>query len=121
MASVNRMSEEQAKVEIKKRGLVYNSTVTLSAATALGLAARAVAIEEIKPNTRVDLVTDKTGRGLFFIPAAAEEKVDVSGLRKEMAEIQKKNAAALKKTETAYQKRLDEMNKVIKELQKKIG
>ena len=125
MASVNKMSEEQAKVEIANQKLVYNRTMTLSAATAANLATRAVAIEKIEPNTRVDLVTDSGGKALFYIPAvAAEEKVDVSGLRKEMdtkvAGIQKQNEENLKKMEASYQKRLDAMDKTIKEMKAKI-
>jgi hypothetical protein len=126
MASVNRMSEEQAKVEIAKQDLVYNSTVTFSTATAPSLAARAVAIGTIAPKTRVDLVTNKEGKVLFYMPAAeARETVDVSGLRKEMeakvTKIQEENTAKLKTMDAAYQKQLGEMNKTIKELKKKIG
>jgi len=125
MASVNKMSEEQAKVEIASQKLVYNRTMTLSAASAANLATRAVAIEKIEPNTRVDLVTDNTGKALFYIPVAAEERVDVSGLRKEMdakvAEIQKKNTEALKKMDAANQKKLDELNKTIKEMKARIN
>jgi hypothetical protein len=121
MISVNKMSEEQARVEIAKQDLVYSRTITLSAATAPNLVARAVAIEKIEANMPVDLVTDSTGRALFYVPAAVEEKIDVSGLRKEMDAIQKKNAADLKKMDAAFQKRTDELNKTIDELRKKIG
>jgi hypothetical protein len=126
MASVNRMSEEQAKVEIAKQDLVYNSTVAFSTATAPSLAARAVAIGTIAPKTRVDLVTNKEGKVLFYMPAAeARETVDMSGLRKEMeakvTKIQEENTAKLKTMDAAYQKQLGEMNKTIKELKKKIG
>ncbi len=124
MTSVNKMSEEQAKVEIANQKLVYNRTMTLSTATAANLAARAVAIEEIKAGQAVDLVKDTSGKVLFYIPAAAEEKIDVTGLRKEMdakiSETRKKSAADLKQMDAAYQKKLNEMNKTIKELKAKI-
>jgi hypothetical protein len=125
MASVNKMTEEQARVEIAHQKLVYNKTVTLSPGTAAGLAARAISIEKIEPNTPVDLVTDSAGKILFYMPAAAEEKIDVSGLRKEMdakvAEIQKKNVDNLKTMDAAYQKKLDRVNKTIEDLRAKIG
>ena len=79
MASVNKMTEEQARAEIASQKLVYNKTVTLSVGSAPALAARAIAIEKIEPNTPVDIVTDSTGKVLFYIPAAVEEKVDVAG------------------------------------------
>lgn len=125
MASVNKMSEEQAKVEVAKQNLVYNSTVTISTATAPGLAARAVAIEKIEPKTRVDLVADKEGKVLFYIPAAeAPEKADVNVIRKEMdakvAEISKKSAADLKKMEATYKKRFDALHKTVKELKTRV-
>jgi hypothetical protein len=125
MASVNGMTEAKAKVELANQKLVYNKTVTLSAGTAPGLGVRAVSTETIEANTSVDLVTDSSGKVLFYLPAALEEKVDVSGLRKEMnvkvAEIQKKSAADLKKAETALQRKLEDVNKALKELQAKIG
>jgi len=125
MASVNKMTEEQAKGEIAKQGLVYNKTVPLTMAAAANLAGRAVAIEKIEPKTPVDLVTDSSGKVLFYIPAEAEEKIDVAGLRNEMeakiAEMQKQNADDLKKIDTAYQKKLDDLNKTIKDLRAKIG
>jgi len=126
MTSVNRMSEEQARVEIAKQDLVYNKTVTLTAATAANMAGRAVSLEKIDPKTRVDLVTDKTGKVLFYMPAEeAAGRVDISGLRKEMdakiAEIQKKNAADLKAMEAAYQKKLAEVNKTVREMKAKIN
>jgi hypothetical protein len=123
MASVNKMTQEQAKAEIASQKLVYNKTVVLSAATAPGLAARAVSIEKIDPKiqNKVDLVTDSTGKVLFYMPAAVEEKVDVSGLKKEMDEIRRKNNEDLKALDTAYKKKLDEMNKAIRELRTKLG
>lgn len=131
MASVNKMTEEQAKVEIASQKLVYNKTVPLTAATAASMAGRAVAIEKIEPTTRVDIVTDKAGKVLFYMPAAVAEKVDMSGLRKEMdekmADIRNKNAADLEKMDVAYQKKLEKlhemnkkMNETIKELKTKI-
>jgi hypothetical protein len=125
MITVNRMSEEQARGEIAKQGLVYNKTVPLTMAAAANIAGRAVAIEKIEPKTRVDLVTDSSGKVLFYLPAEAEEKIDVAGLRNEMegkiAEIQKKNADNLKTMDAAYQKKLDKMNKTIEDLRTKIG
>jgi len=126
MTAVNKMNEEQARAEIAKQNLVYNSTVVLTPEKAASLAGRAISIEKIEPATRVDLVTDKQGKVLFYMPVAeAREKVDVDALRKEMdakvADISKQNAADLKKMETTYQKKLDELNKTIKELGTRIG
>jgi hypothetical protein len=125
MISVNKMSEEQAKGEIAKQGLVYNKTVPLTMAYAANMAGRAVAIEKIESKSRVDLVTDSSGKVLFYIPAEAEEKIDVAGLRKDMeakiAEIQKKSADDLKTMDAAYQKKLDKVNKTIEDLRAKIG
>jgi hypothetical protein len=113
MSSVNKMTKDQAIKEIESQKLVYKKTVTLSASTAPDLAARAVSIVKIKSNTSVDLVIDSGGKALFYIPVAAGEKVDESGLRKEMEELRKKN----EKNDGELKK----MKNEIKELRAKIG
>jgi hypothetical protein len=91
------------------------------------MARRAMAVETVEkvaPGTTLELAI-KANRALFQPSAGVEEKVDVSGLRREMdaklAEIRKKNTEDLKKMDAAYQKKLDEMSRTIKELRTKIG
>ena len=125
MTSVNKMSQDQAKVELMKKKLVYNQTVTLTASTALNLSARAIAVEKIDPGTPVDLVTDSSGQVLFQIPAtAAPEKANVEAMRKEMdgkiAALVQKNSDDLKAMNAANQKKLDALNQAIKDLKSKI-
>lgn len=104
MATVNEMSVDQAKAELKKQNLVYADTVTLTPDRLMDIAGRAIAVEKIEPKRKVDLVIDKKGKVLFYVPAAEMRKEDVS-VRLTEAE----------KTISSLQKRIAEMEKLIKQ------
>jgi hypothetical protein len=123
--SVSKVSEDQAKADLEKHDLKYNKTVTLTPGTAFNLAARVIAVEEIKPGTLVDLITDSSGQVLFQVPAEAPpEKVKVEALRREMSEkikaLAKQHTDELKKIDTKYRRKLDDLNQEITDLKKKL-
>ncbi|HMK56392.1 MAG TPA: hypothetical protein VK448_07135 [Dissulfurispiraceae bacterium] len=124
MVAVNKMSIDQATAEIKSENLTLNKTVVLSATSAPSLAARAVSIDSITAGTPVDLVTDDSGKAIFYVPATVAQASDVSGLKNEfdakLSEVQQKNADDLKKIDAAYQKQIKSLNDAIKELKTKI-
>lgn len=104
MASVNKMSETDAKEVLKKHDVAYNQTITMSPDRAFDLAARAISLEKIEPKMKVDLVTDKAGKALFYIPAAAVPEKEALSVRIKESE----------KTIGELQKRITELEKKIK-------
>lgn len=96
IATVYKMSEGDAKKVLAEHKVVYNRTITMTPDRIMDIAARAISIEKIESGMKVDLVTDKTGKILFYVPAA-----EVLG-REELLT------------------RLQETEKTVKELQEKI-
>jgi len=104
VTKVHKMSEKEAKKVLAEHKVLYNRTITMTADRVLDIASRAIAMEKIEPKMKVDLVTDKTGKVLFYIPAAEvpekeelharlrETENTVKGLQKRIAalELEKK-------------------------------
>jgi hypothetical protein len=104
VTKVHKMSEKDAEKVLAEHKVLYNRTITMTADRVLDIASRAIAMEKIEPEMKVDLVTDKTGKVLFYIPAAEvpekeelharlrETENTVKGLQKRIAalELEKK-------------------------------
>jgi hypothetical protein len=103
---VNRMTEAEAKTVLVKHDVVYNRTIPLSPATAFNIAGRAMSIEKIEPKMKVDLVTDRAGKVLFYVPA-----VEVP----DTVEIQNRIQEVEKRVREDFQARIQEREKAVKE------
>jgi hypothetical protein len=103
---VNRMTEAEAKTVLVKHDVVYNRTIPLSPATAFNIAGRAMSIEKIEPKMKVDLVTDRAGKVLFYVPA-----VEVT----DTVEIQNRIQEVEKRVREDFQARIQEREKAVKE------
>jgi hypothetical protein len=106
ITEVSRMTEAEAKAVLRKHGVVYNSTVVLSPANAFNIAGRAIGVEKIEPKMKVDLVTDRAGKVLFYVPA--EEVPDTAEIRDRIQEVEKK-------VREEFQARIEEREKAVRE------
>ncbi|HEX3035146.1 MAG TPA: hypothetical protein VHT73_08435 [Thermodesulfobacteriota bacterium] len=108
ITEVNRMTEAEAKTVLVKHGVVYNRTIELSPARAFDIARRALSIEKIEPRMKVDLVTDRAGKVLFYVPA--EEVPGTAEIRDRIQEVEKK-------VREEFQVRIQESERARAELQ----
>jgi hypothetical protein len=106
MTDVNRMTEAEAKTVLAKHDVVYNRTISLSPANAFTIMGRAMAIEKLEPKMRVDLVTDRAGKVLFYVPA--EEVPDTAELQNRIREVEKT-------VRDEFQTRIQEREKAVRE------
>ena len=106
MTDVNRMTEAEAKTVLAKHDVVYNRTISLSPANAFTIMGRAMAIEKLEPKMRVDLVTDRAGKVLFYVPA--EEVPDTAELQNRIREVEKT-------VRDEFQSRIQEREKAVRE------
>jgi hypothetical protein len=103
---VNRMTEAEAKTVLLKHDVVYNKTITMSPANALNIAGKAMSIEKIEPKMKVDLVTDRAGKVLFYVPA-----VEVP----EMEELQNRIRESENTMKEEFQVHFQEREKAVRE------
>ncbi len=106
MTDVNRMNETEAKTVLVKHDLVYNRTVLLSPANVFRVASSAMSIEKIETKMKVDLITDKAGKVLFFVPA--EEVVAAEEIQTRIKEVEKR-------VRDEFQVRIEEREKAVRE------
>jgi len=106
MTDVNRMNETEAKAVLLKHDLVHNRTVSLSPANVFRVASSAMSIEKIEPKMKVDLITDRAGKVLFFVPA--EEVVAAEEIQTRIKEVEKR-------VRDDFQVRIEEREKAVRE------
>lgn len=106
MSDVNKMTEAEAKTELTRQNLSFNRTISLSPANVFRIAGRAMSIEKIEPNMKVDLITDRAGKVLLFVPA--EDVVATEDIQTHIKEVEKK-------VRDDFQARVAEREKVVRE------
>ncbi|HWP92868.1 MAG TPA: hypothetical protein VNN20_11815 [Thermodesulfobacteriota bacterium] len=106
MTEVKGMTEAEAKTVLRKHDVAYNRTISLSSANAFNVAGRAMSVEKIEPKMKVDLVTDRAGKVLFYVPA--EEVPDTAELQNRIKEVEKT-------VRDEFQTRIQEREKAVRE------
>ncbi|MFZ0391933.1 MAG: hypothetical protein WAN36_15840 [Calditrichia bacterium] len=104
MGTVAGSDETAARKTLKEQNVSLNQTVTLTSDRLFDIGRRIFAADKIEPKMKVDLITDKAGRALFFVPA--EEKAAKADLT---ARLEKSE-----KTISDLQKKISEMEKKMK-------
>lgn len=99
-------NESEAKRVIGEEKLKYRSTIRLTPDKLIAIIGRALAAK-IEPDMAVDLVTDRAGKALFYVPA-----VEVP----EMDEFQNRIRESEKMMREEFQVRLQESEKAREEL-----
>jgi hypothetical protein len=125
MTEVSRMKEAEAKTVLVRHGVIYNRTIRLSPERIFEIAGRAIATERIEPKTKVDLVTDRAGNVLFYIPSIEIPEREEIQARIQEAEktIRGEFQARLQENEKAKEElraRLEETNKTVSALTERI-